>query len=324
MPWIWRIGLHTSDTKEEWRWDRRWWKCDEGDENWFLCVRARVTDVLTKDDLCLKHCLVPITAADNLSFTHNTVTHVHSHEQTHMCTFPISHITASDPLIGSPWLAVLLINGIHGTLHRAQERLDLIGWLLQQETGNKLLHVGSPLIHLERKKKDWQRVSYIIWVVLSKDVTSKCLWSQCFLPLSSCPSHITAQHCSLPVRYYPEETFQLKSYFASSLHSFNGWFASRSGQTADREAKITSKNRLVHCIWRTWQLVMDYWIMNDLRRLYRQLIIWLCGCSVLQLQWKRKGWCHWNFEISVVFHKRPLLCDAILLCVLITVNDIYK
>lgn len=153
MPWIWRIGLRTSDTKEEWRWDRRWWKCDEGDENWFLCVRARVTDVLTKDDLCLKHCLVPITAADNLSFTHNTVTHVHSHEQTHMCTFPISHITASDPLIGSPWLAVLLINGIHGTLHRAQERLDLIGWLLQQETGNKLLHVGSPLIHLERKKK---------------------------------------------------------------------------------------------------------------------------------------------------------------------------
>lgn len=167
-------------------------------------------------------------------------------------------------------------------------------------------------------------MSYIIWVVLSKDVTSKCLWSQCFLPLSSCPSHITAQHCSLPVRYYPEETFQLKSYFASSLHSFNGWFASRSGQTADREAKITSKNRLVHCIWRTWQLVMDYWIMNDLRRLYRQLIIWLCGCSVLQLQWKRKGWCHWNFETSVVFHKRPLLCDAILLCVLITVNDIYK
>ena len=100
-----------------------------------VCVCVWVTDVLTSRDLCLKHCLLTIMSAANLSFTHNAMI-----------------------LIGSPWLAMLLINGVHGTLYRAQERLDLIGWFLQQETGHKLLNVGSSLINLGRsegKKKQF-------------------------------------------------------------------------------------------------------------------------------------------------------------------------
>lgn len=111
-----------------------------------------MTDVLTKEDVCFKHCLLFITAADSLSFTHCAVTHVHRHEQIHTHTLPISHKTASDTLTGSPRLAVLLVNCIHGTLHRVQERLDLIGRFLQKKTGHKLLHVGSSFIYLEKKE----------------------------------------------------------------------------------------------------------------------------------------------------------------------------
>lgn len=53
----------------------------------------------------------------------------------------------------SPRLAVLLVDGVHRALHRAQQRLDLIGRLLEQEAGHKLLHVGASLVNLRGGKK---------------------------------------------------------------------------------------------------------------------------------------------------------------------------
>jgi len=52
----------------------------------------------------------------------------------------------------SPHWWMLLINGIHSTLDRVQQRLDLIGWFLQQESGHKLLNISSPFIYLQ-----WER-----------------------------------------------------------------------------------------------------------------------------------------------------------------------
>lgn len=53
----------------------------------------------------------------------------------------------------SPRLAVLLVDGVHGALHGAQQGLYLIGRFFQQETGHELLHVGPSLINLGGKSK---------------------------------------------------------------------------------------------------------------------------------------------------------------------------
>lgn len=48
-------------------------------------------------------------------------------------------------------LAGLLGGGFHGALERALKRVELIGRLLQQEAGHKLLQVGGLLIILSIK-----------------------------------------------------------------------------------------------------------------------------------------------------------------------------
>lgn len=57
----------------------------------------------------------------------------------------------------TPDLAGLLLDGLHRTLHRAEQRLDLIGRLLQEEAGDELVHVAPTLIHLGRERKDTER-----------------------------------------------------------------------------------------------------------------------------------------------------------------------
>lgn len=47
-----------------------------------------------------------------------------------------------------PDLAGLFLNGFHSTFHGAEQRLDLIGCLLQKEAGHKLVHVAPTFIHL--------------------------------------------------------------------------------------------------------------------------------------------------------------------------------
>lgn len=47
-----------------------------------------------------------------------------------------------------PDLAGLFINGFHSTFHGAEQRLDLIGCLLQKEAGHKLVHIAPTFIHL--------------------------------------------------------------------------------------------------------------------------------------------------------------------------------
>lgn len=53
---------------------------------------------------------------------------------------------------------MLLINGIHSTLYRVQQRLDLIGWFLQQEAGHKLLNISSTFIYLQWGRKRQEEV----------------------------------------------------------------------------------------------------------------------------------------------------------------------
>lgn len=62
-----------------------------------------------------------------------------------------------------------------------------------------------------------------------------------------CLSHITQPHTlfSLSSLHSSEKIFQHKSLGVASLHPFDGRRASQGGQAACREAKITSKNRLV-------------------------------------------------------------------------------
>lgn len=52
-----------------------------------------------------------------------------------------------------PYLTGLLINSVNSTFHRAEQRLDLIGRLLQQEPRHKLVHIGSSFVHLGREEK---------------------------------------------------------------------------------------------------------------------------------------------------------------------------
>lgn len=54
---------------------------------------------------------------------------------------PICHTDVPD-------LAGLFLNGFHGTFHGAEQRLDLIGCLLQQEAGHKLVHIAPTFVHL--------------------------------------------------------------------------------------------------------------------------------------------------------------------------------
>lgn len=51
----------------------------------------------------------------------------------------------------TPDLAGLLLDGLHGALHRAEQRLDLTGRLLQKEARHKLVHVAPALVHLWRE-----------------------------------------------------------------------------------------------------------------------------------------------------------------------------
>lgn len=66
----------------------------------------------------------------------------------------------------TPDLAGLLFDGLHCTLHRAQQRLDLIGRLLQEEAGHKLVHVAPALVHLcvggHRGKRGFREPGYRI------------------------------------------------------------------------------------------------------------------------------------------------------------------
>lgn len=48
----------------------------------------------------------------------------------------------------TPDLAGLFFYGFHSTFHGAEQRLDLIGCLLQKEAGHKLIHVAPTFIHL--------------------------------------------------------------------------------------------------------------------------------------------------------------------------------
>lgn len=70
-------------------------------------------------------------------------------------TPPPKRVTARSVL--SLFLARLLGGGLHGAFQRALERVELIGRLLQQETGHELLQVGGLLIILSttnwKKKK---------------------------------------------------------------------------------------------------------------------------------------------------------------------------
>lgn len=50
----------------------------------------------------------------------------------------------------TPDLAGLLLDGLHRTLHGAEQRLDLTGRLLQEEAGDELVHVAPALVHLRR------------------------------------------------------------------------------------------------------------------------------------------------------------------------------
>lgn len=45
----------------------------------------------------------------------------------------------------------LLVDGVHGALHGAQQRLGLVRCLLQQEAGHELVHIAAALIHLPRQ-----------------------------------------------------------------------------------------------------------------------------------------------------------------------------
>lgn len=47
-----------------------------------------------------------------------------------------------------PYLTGLFVYRIDSTFHRAEQGLDLIGRLLQQETSHELVDVSSSFIHL--------------------------------------------------------------------------------------------------------------------------------------------------------------------------------
>lgn len=62
-----------------------------------------------------------------------------------------AHVSLRGPS-DAPDLAGLFFNGLHRTLHGAQQRLDLIGRLLQEKAGHKLVHVAPALVHLWRER----------------------------------------------------------------------------------------------------------------------------------------------------------------------------
>lgn len=67
----------------------------------------------------------------------------------------------------TPDLAGLFFDGFHGAFDRAEQRLDLIGCLLQKEAGHKLVHVAPTFVHLrasgESLDVSWLRTGHTWW-----------------------------------------------------------------------------------------------------------------------------------------------------------------
>lgn len=78
----------------------------------------------------------------------------------------------------APDLAGLLFDGLYRTLHRAEQRLDLIGRLLQEEAGHKLVYVAPALVHLQREWKGPGRGWDRMWIWgLAQELGD--LWGEC-------------------------------------------------------------------------------------------------------------------------------------------------
>ena len=69
----------------------------------------------------------------------------------HMPPCHVAGGTAHARPVRAPDLAGLLFNGLHRALHRAQQGLDLVGRLLQEEARHKPVHVAPALVHLWRE-----------------------------------------------------------------------------------------------------------------------------------------------------------------------------
>lgn len=106
-----------------------------------------------------------------------------------------------------PDLAGLFINGFHSTFHGAEQRLDLIGCLLQKEAGHKLVHIAPTFIHLgalgENLDVGWHRD----WGHLGL-ATLLCGGLHCLLHLRGCRAHKAGPLASLgsPLQAQPSGT----------------------------------------------------------------------------------------------------------------------
>lgn len=71
--------------------------------------------------------------------------------------------TAHARPVRAPDLAGLLFDGLHRALDRAQQGLDLVGRLLQEEARHKPVHVAAALVHLwgeggAQRERGWRGV----------------------------------------------------------------------------------------------------------------------------------------------------------------------
>lgn len=88
----------------------------------------------------------------------------------HMNRYPDLRGTKSQAAVSTPTcpmdtpdLAGLFFDGFYSTFHRAEQRLDLIGCLLQKEACHKLVHIAPTFIHLEASGEN-RDVSGLKWL----------------------------------------------------------------------------------------------------------------------------------------------------------------